>query len=179
MPHGEKRGTLENGEKLHEVPAAERNLSLFPKPEQPFIVVQQALSQHVRDDGLCLFVAHHGEGRHSADPFAPRSPANATLLKRQCHYLLGQNVEWRWGRLYRFDVPAAPQLDKPRSADERGSGGCEKQAVPKRTCASSGSTHPLKERRNRGRGVDLNDAIQVAYIDSKLKGTGGDDHAVR
>jgi hypothetical protein len=37
----------------------------------------------------------------------------------------------------------------------------------------------LKEGRNRGWGVDLDDAIQVAYIDSKLKGTGSDDHAVR
>jgi hypothetical protein len=75
--------------------------------------------------------------------------------------------------------PQAPQLDKPRSANERGSRGCEEHAVPKRPCASSGSTHALKERRNRGWGVDLNDAIQVAYIDSKLKGAGSDDHAVR
>ena len=48
--------------------------------------------------------------RNVDQPFHERMSPNSTLLKNECHQLLGKNVDRASVGLYRFDVSTAPEF---------------------------------------------------------------------
>ena len=82
------------------------------------------------------------------------------------------------GRDGRLDEAGGPQLDQPGGAEQALVRGRQEEAVAGRARPPAGAAHPLQERRDGARGVDLDHAVEVADVDPQLQGAGGDDHAV-
>ena len=74
--------------------------------------------------------------------------------------------------------PGGPQLDQPGGPEQALVGGGQEEAVARRARPPAGAAHPLQERRDGARGVDLDHAVEVADVDAQLQGAGGHDHAV-
>ena len=131
------------------------------------------------NNGVDVIRAHLGKGWHTADPIAPGDTANAPLLQRQRHELLGQKMIGQRWRHDRLDVTLLPQVQERRGTQHGFVAGRQEQAVA--TLASSSPPPPETLQKGgdaRGR-ADLDDATEVADVDAELERPGGDDDAIR
>ncbi len=112
----------------------------------------------------------------------PTIPAIAAphlvLLEAEGEELLGGDVPrfgWRGDRLDESAAPLQQERGGPQGvlAVEG-----EEEAVAAGAGAAARAAEPLQERRDGGRRVDLDDAVQVADVDAEFEGGRGDDDAV-
>ena len=118
------------------------------------------------------------KGRDAAQPVEPVPPADAPLLQAQGQQLLGQDVVRLGRRDDRLDVAARPQLDQAGGPQQGLVVGGQEEAVAGRAGPPPGAAHPLEEAGHGGRGVDLDDPVEVADVDAQLQRAGGHDDAV-
>src|SRR5687768_953359 len=74
-----------------------------------------------------------------------------------------------------FDPAATPQEQQRGGLDERVTVAGEEQAVTGSTGAAPAAAETLQKGCHGGRGVDLDDAVEVADVDAQLEGAGGHD----
>jgi len=100
------------------------------------------------------------------------------LLQAEGQYLLGDDVPgFRW-RHHWFRPAARPQQYQGCRTDQSVLVDGEEQAVAGRAWPPAGTAKALEEGSHGGGRVDLDDAVQVAYVDAELQGAGRDDHTV-
>lgn len=100
------------------------------------------------------------------------------LLQADGQQLLGDDVPRLGRRAHRLDVPTCPQLQQTGSPCQLALAERKEQAVAAGARSTAGAAHPLQERADRGRAVDLDDPVQVTDIDAELQSRGGHDHAI-
>jgi hypothetical protein len=103
----------------------------------------------------------------------------APQLKRQGHDLLGEEVSWLRGRDDWIDLSLAPQGGQGERDEKLLIVGCKKETVPRRAAPAPCPPHALQERRDARWRANLDNAVEVADVESKLEGRGSDDDAVR
>ena len=123
--HGEQRLAGEHRHQLHEVPAAERELSLDAHRHHPFVVVHDAAHQHELDDVVEMLARHRAKSRHLTQPLAPRCVSYASFLQGESQELLREDVKrlrwWHDG----FDVAIVPESQQAGRSQESVVGGCQ------------------------------------------------------
>ena len=122
---------------------------------------------------------HRPEGRHPTQPLAPGPAPDASLLQGEGEELLGEDVKRFRRRHDGFDVSVEPEAEQTGRSQEAVVGRGEEQAVPLGPRPAAGAAQPLEEGGDGAGSVDLDDAVEVADVDSQLQGARGDDDTVQ
>ncbi|MCQ0013778.1 hypothetical protein [Actinomadura madurae] len=138
------------------------------------VLLDVSVFDEVADDRLGTAV----ERRQAVPVFGPQTVPDLVLLEADGEELLGDDVTGFRGRLDRFDVTAAPQQRQGGCGQEGVLVEGQEEAVARGARSSARAAEALQERCDRGRGVDLDDAVEVADVDAEFEGAGRDDDAV-
>src|SRR5262245_50591978 len=77
-----------------------------------------------------------------------------------------------------FYKPFAKQTNECRRLKEARSLGAQKEAIGDLACSAAGAPHSLHKARNCAGTIDLNHAVEIAYVDSELHRRCRNDDAV-
>ena len=95
------------------------------------------------------------------------------------HDLLGQDVSRARSRGDTVELAAAHALDQRGALDQLVQGQREEPSLRDPGQRVPGTADPLKKRRDRTRGADLNDQVDVSDVDAELEGGRGHERAER
>jgi hypothetical protein len=174
----EERWRRKHRQKFQKILPAEFLLPLTVKGQNSGILEQNAGLNQMIQKSIHLNIGHQGKRLDIAQPFPKSAAANPAFLENQRQHLLGKNVKWLWRGGHGFDISASPKSQQCRSPQETFVAGREKQVVGFRSRPSARTSHTLQEGRNGCGCIYLNDAVQIAHIETQLQGTCGDDHAI-
>ena len=176
VAHGEKGVAGEHRHQLHEVPVTE--LAFGADREHSAVLEQDAARQHELDDVVDMLERHRPDRWHRTQPLAPGLAPDAPLLQGEGEELLGEDVKRFRRRHDGFDVSVVPEAEQTQRTQEAVVGRGEEQAVPLGPRPAARSAQPLEEGGDGAGSVDLDDAVEVADIDSQLQRARGDDDTV-
>ncbi|HET9897357.1 MAG TPA: hypothetical protein VFQ44_20690 [Streptosporangiaceae bacterium] len=152
---GELRHGRERGSQFHEMPEAETLLRVWADEEHPAVGFQEAFRDQVAGDGLRGGPEH----RQSVPPVAPQVLADAVFLETEGEKLLGDDVRglgrWHDG----LHPGSSPEQQQPGSCEQARLTGCQEEAISLRARSSSAAADSLKERRDGGWCVELDDPV--------------------
>jgi hypothetical protein len=173
--HGRR---VEDGVQLEEVLAAVELLAPRAQAEQPVRLEEDVAAHHRVDQRAQLVVADAAERIRRAHPVEHAVARQAALLQRQRHHLVSQDVHRVLRRPDIFDPAAVGEPRHRHRLQHRLGAGAEERAVGAPALAAPGATHALQHRRDGGRGVDLQDLVEVTDVDAQLHGRRAHDRGV-
>jgi hypothetical protein len=174
---GKKQRATEGSDKIAEVSPSEFPLARCAEPDDAGVLGQDPHRKHVAEHRVAH--VHRDRLRRITQPNIYVGSSDATLLQRERHHLLSEDMCWQGGRYDWFNCPLAPQRCDCKRGQEFGVVGRKEETIARGPRPSPCSSHPLEERGHRRRRTNLHHSIEVSDVETELEGRGCDDGAIR